>query len=142
MTRNLSLMAAAALLVLATAPAQAGVVTACKLAGGSGSTATGADPLFLFTFTAAGVSGSAWLNAADNLNGTYTATGGTGTFNGVPVSLLTDTAYPAVSPLGLFLYDDLLFPGSNPVLDTFGLLFGVPPVMSVYVVVGVLVPAA
>lgn len=126
MPKKLGLCAVAALIVLTTAPAQAGVVTASTLAGGAGSTAPGDDPVFLFTFTAAGVSGSASLSATDNLNGTYTATGGTGAFNGVPVSVLTDAAYPALSPLGLFIYDDLLYPGSNPVIDGFGLLFSVP----------------
>jgi hypothetical protein len=77
--------------------------------------------------------GSGTLEAVDNLNGTFTAVSGSGTFT-VPdltigtnsVTLIANPSAPtaSLSASGAFIYDDLLYPTSTPVIDSNGLLFG------------------
>jgi len=78
------------------------------------------DPLFTFTDTGVGFSISGSLTATDNGNGTFTATSGSGFFNGDAIVLIPGSG---TSPLGAFVYNDLLYPTGNPLLDTSGLLF-------------------
>lgn len=118
-------------LAMAVTSSEAAVITAYPPPGSAYSGTPGADPLILFTFSATGVSGSALLNTVDNGNGTFTATSGSGTFNGVAVTLIPNVNVPpawSYSPLNLFYYDNVLYRGSNPVLDAGGLMFSAPGV--------------
>jgi hypothetical protein len=97
--------------------------------GGSGvsGTPTGIDPTFFFSISLGGNVANATLMASDLGGGQFLATSGVlnvtagpdvGTYALVPGG-------PAAfgSPSGVFIVDNVLFPGSNPVLDIFGLLF-------------------
>jgi hypothetical protein len=95
--------------------------------------AGGKDPLISFGFNIGGNSGFGTLMATDMGGGQFQATSGTLTMSstssgdpnntyclvpaGAPGQVLT-------SPLGLFLYDDLVQPGANPAFpDIYALLF-------------------
>ena len=66
-------------------------------------------------FTASGT-----LTATDNGDGTFTVVSGDGFFNGDPITLIPGSG---TSPSGLFIYNNLIYPGGNPLLDVNGLLF-------------------
>jgi len=90
--------------------------------------ATGADPQYFFTFSIGGNIGSALLTTTDLGGGHSLATGGTldvtagaavGTY-----SLSLGGPAPFISPSGAFQVDNVLTPAADPILDTYGLLFG------------------
>jgi len=86
----------------------------------------GADPIFTFTDIGVGVDASGTLNATLNGDGTtFTAISGSGTFNGIAITLIANPNAPgnATSPSGAFFYDDQVLPSSNPILLNGGLLF-------------------
>lgn len=98
----------------------------------SASAQVSANTHFNFTFNAGndGI-GSGYVDASQNANGTYTAHGGLltvfsssanasiiGTY-----SLATAEGYPAHSSHNRFIFDDLLLPTADPVIDVHGLLF-------------------
>ena len=83
---------------------------------------------FTFTFQGSTVAGFGTLYATDNLDGSFTATGGSGqeTIGGVTEFLtLFNPAVPGYqsSPTGRFLFDNLLYPVRDPMLAIGGLLF-------------------
>lgn len=79
------------------------------------------------------------LSGADTGSGTLTAgapdgsgfdiTAFTGTIDGDAIDGLLgsplDPGAPTVSPLGAFIYDNIVYPGSDPILDTSGILFSI-----------------
>ena len=85
----------------------------------------------MFYQDTAGTTASGWVQASDNGNGSFTATSGVLSITAGPAALLgnynllgnPNAPAATVSPLGLFLYDNQLFPANNPVLDVNGLLF-------------------
>lgn len=90
----------------------------------------GASSLYLFTYTGtgdyAGDSATALLTAAPNGDGTFTAISGSGFWDvTTPIDLFLNPGAPGVeySTDGLFIYDDQLFPGINPVISNPGLMF-------------------
>jgi hypothetical protein len=80
----------------------------------------GADPLFVFTDTGSTFNISANLNATANGNGSFTVNSGSGTFNTQPIVLIPGAG---TSPLGAFIYNNVLYPTATPQLDIDGLLF-------------------
>jgi len=82
---------------------------------------------FDFTYAGGLYSGSGTLQAINNGNGTFTATSGSGVFDGFAISLIANPSAPnsSNSPSGAFYYDDLLFPTATPVIDSGGLLFSI-----------------
>jgi hypothetical protein len=109
----------------------AGLVSNMPSVGGStASLPPGADPLFDFSFSGGGISGSGTLDATANGDGTFTAFSGTATVTGAPngESTLTLYANPSppgevLSPSGYFFYDSQLLSGQNPLITNGGLLF-------------------
>jgi hypothetical protein len=91
--------------------------------------ATAHAQTFAFSYSGVGVSGSGTLIADQIAPGEYVIVAGTDTAVGGGVSgVLTLFANPnspneTTSPSGYFLYDDLLFVGSAPVVSNGGLLF-------------------
>jgi hypothetical protein len=90
-----------------------------------------ADTTFSFTATDSGSGTFSYglLQASDNGDGTFTATGGylivisgpiVGTYDLFPNPNPPGTF---LSPSGVFICDDQVFPSQNPTLDVFGLLF-------------------
>lgn len=75
---------------------------------------------FQFTDTGAGYSISGTVAGTDNGNGSFTLISGSGFYNADPITLIAGSGY---SPSGNFIFDDVLFPNSNPALDINGLLF-------------------
>ncbi|HUB31871.1 MAG TPA: PEP-CTERM sorting domain-containing protein [Bryobacteraceae bacterium] len=63
------------------------------------------------------------LTATDIGDGEYLATTGSGIFNGDPITLIPGGPSPMISPSGLFIYDNVIYPNENPYLDVDGLLF-------------------
>jgi len=84
-----------------------------------------AGSIYDFSFSGNGVSGGGTLLAEDNGDGTYTAVSGSGTVNGVALSLIANPDAPdySISASGYFVYDNLLFPTQSPLLSSPGLLF-------------------
>jgi hypothetical protein len=132
---NLSVWFTAAfvLLVSATAPAQGGPIRWSSGSPTPQAEHPGADPLFHLTFSGNGISGSVFLNATDEGNGTFQATSGTGSVTGPANSgVLTLFTNPTpnqtftYSTSGFFIYNDRFFTGPNQLLDLYGLLFTLP----------------
>src|SRR5579859_7090814 len=90
-------------------------------------TGTAMADTFNFTYTGGLYNGSGTLQATNNGNGTFTATSGSGLFDGFAISLIANPNAPnnSNSPSGAFYYDDLLFPTGSPVIDSGGLLFSI-----------------
>ena len=79
------------------------------------------------------------FRGADTGSGTLTAgapdgsgfdiTAFTGTIDGNPIDGLLgsplDPGAPTISPLGAFIYDNIVYPGPDPVFDTSGILFSI-----------------
>jgi hypothetical protein len=94
--------------------------------------APGGDPMFAYSFSGPnGLSGSGILDAVFDGNGTYSATGGSGTVVS-PDYVGSMSLIPNVpsnnpneigSPSGAFIYDDQLLPAQNPLITNGGLLF-------------------
>ena len=87
-----------------------------------------ADPMYAFTFSLGGNTGSALLDTTSLGGGRFWVTGGTlyvtggadvGTY---PLIAGGPTAF--TSPSGAFIVDNVLQPSSDPILDGNGLLFG------------------
>ena len=81
---------------------------------------------FTWTDTGAGIiSASGTLTATSVGNGEYIVNSGTAMFNGDSMTLVagTDDGSAQTSPSGLFIFDNVLFLSSDPVLDVDGLLF-------------------
>ena len=81
---------------------------------------------FTWTDIGAGItSASGTLNATSVGNGEYIVNSGTAMFNGDSMTLVagTDDGSAQTSPSGLFIFDNVLFLSSDPVLDVDGLLF-------------------
>ena len=77
----------------------------------------------IFTFTDVdsslfNVSGT--LIATDNGDGTFTVVSASGFFNSDPIQLIPGSG---ISPSGLFIFNNVLYPSGNPQLDVDGLLF-------------------
>jgi len=91
--------------------------------------ATAHAQTFAFSYAGVGVSGSGTLTAEQIAPGEYVIVAGTDNATGGGVNgLLTLFANPgspseSLSPSGYFLYDNLLFEGSNPIVTNGGLLF-------------------
>ena len=97
--------------------------------------ALGEDPLFTYTFSIAGAdSGTGLLNGTDLGGGQFLITSGsldvTSSSNGGAAigtwSLIPNPVGPSVwtSPDGAFNINNVIYTGSNPTLDGWGLLFG------------------
>jgi hypothetical protein len=85
-------------------------------------------PIIDFSFTIAAQTAYGSINVADQGNGSWLATGGSLTVTGGS-DVGTYTLIPGgpgitTSPLGSFLYDNVVTPSANPALDVDGLLFG------------------
>jgi PEP-CTERM motif len=123
--RKSLLMAVMAVMCVAlAAPSHAGVITG-ETGEGTAFVPGDNDPLIWFNFTGPGVVGAILLNTSDNGDGTFTAISANGNINGVPVGLITNSTYPANSPLGLFFYDNLVHQ-TGTVVGLPGLMFNVP----------------
>jgi PEP-CTERM motif len=89
--------------------------------------ASGADPVFNFTFGIGPNTGSGSLNTVDLGGGSFHAIGGSLTVTGGldvgTYPLFAGGPAPTLSPSGAFIFDNLLFPSINPALDVNGLLF-------------------
>jgi hypothetical protein len=89
------------------------------------------DPVFTFTATdsASGTFSTGYLEVRANGDGTFTATGGFLLVSSGPdvglYELLPNPNPPAPfsSPSGAFIADNQLYPGQDPTLDVYGLLF-------------------
>jgi hypothetical protein len=90
---------------------------------------SGFEPLFDFTFAIGPDTGYGSLNTIDAGNGQFLATAGTLTVTGGgeagSYSLYPDPIGPSatISPSGFFIYDNVLYPSIDPVIDLDGLLF-------------------
>lgn len=93
---------------------------------GLGVAATARANQFDFTWTGQQTDATGVLNATNNNNGSFTVTGGS-------LSILSDTSHsvlgnysviPGAGNNGIYIYDNQLFPTSNPAVDNGGLLFG------------------
>ena len=87
----------------------------------------GVDPPIDFTFNIGGNIGFGSLSTTDEGGGQFLATSGTLTVTGgADVGSYTIVAggpAPTTSPLGAFVFDNVVMPAVNPSLDTGGLLF-------------------
>ncbi len=87
------------------------------------------QPIIDFSFTISPQTAYGSLNVTDQGGGTWLATSGSLTVTGGS-DVGTYTLIPGgpgvtTSPLGSFLYDNVIYPSANPALDVDGLLFGV-----------------
>jgi hypothetical protein len=90
-----------------------------------------ADPTFTFTATDSGSGTFSYgvLQASDNGDGSFTATSGyLVVISGANVGAYElfpnpSPPFPFVSPSGAFIVDNVLYPGQDPSLDVYGLLF-------------------
>jgi PEP-CTERM motif len=106
---------------------------AAMIAGTALSLLTAAGPAsadLVYDWTLSGTdtgSGTLTTGAPDG-NG-FDITAFTGTVDGNPIDgllgLPLDPGGPTISPLGAFIYDNIVFPGSVPVFDTSGVLFSI-----------------
>ena len=91
--------------------------------------ATAHAQTFAFSYSGVGVSGSGTLTADQIAPGEYVVVAGTDQATGGGVNgnltLFPNPGSPnaSLSPSGYFLYDNLLFEGSDPVVSNGGLLF-------------------
>ena len=80
-----------------------------------------ANSIFTFTDTDGTLfSVSETLITTDNGNGALSVISGDGFFDTDPIVLIAGSG---TSPAGLFIYNNLLYPRENPLLDVDGLLF-------------------
>jgi hypothetical protein len=103
------------------------------IAGTALSLLTAAGPAsaaFDYNWTLSGVdtgSGTLTVGAPDGSG--FDITAFTGTIDGTPIGGLIgsplDPGGPAYSPTGYFIYDNIVYPGPAPVLDTSGILFSI-----------------
>ena len=90
----------------------------------------GKDPPIAFAFNIGGYIGSGSLTATDESGGLFLATSGTLTMSTSlgdaknTYCLVPAPGNPSTSPLGAFIYNDLVTPAANPAFpDIYGLLF-------------------
>jgi hypothetical protein len=85
------------------------------------------EPQYDFNFSIGGQTGFGSLNTLDQNNGSFLATAGSLTVTGAAevgtYPLFAGGPAQATSPSGAFLYDDLLFPTADPLIDNNGPLF-------------------
>ena len=73
-----------------------------------------------------GLTGSGQLITGGVDNGGFDITKFSGAIGGVPVDLLGgDPGAPTISGMGAFIYDNVLYSSSNPLLSTWGVLFSI-----------------
>ena len=88
-----------------------------------------ATEIFKFTYSGGGVLGSGTVTAQQVAPNTWLAISGTDTTTGGAISGTLSLAANPNSPAelysasGYFIYDNLLYPGQDPVIDNGGLLF-------------------
>ena len=93
------------------------------------SAAAHATENFSFSYSGGGVSGHGVLTAEEVAPGTWLALSGNDTTIGGPLTgtlaLATNPSPPgeSYSPSGYFIFDNLIYPGSDPIIDNGGLLF-------------------
>ena len=87
------------------------------------------QPIIDFSFTIPPETAYGSLNVTDQGNGTWLATSGSLTVTGGSdvgtYTLIPGGPMVTTSPMGSFLYDNVITPSANPALDVDGLLFGV-----------------
>jgi hypothetical protein len=92
------------------------------------------DIVFDYSDNGVNIAGNGWISATANGDGSYTAVGGSLRVTEAPpqnlsiagtFGLLANPSPPSAvySPSGFFIYDNQVFPGKTPYLDTYGLLF-------------------
>jgi hypothetical protein len=90
-------------------------------------TASGPDPVFNFSFSIGPNTGFGSLDTLDIGGGSFHAIGGSLTVTGGldvgTYSLGAGGPAPTFSPSGIIVFDNVLYPASNPALDIYGLLF-------------------
>jgi hypothetical protein len=97
------------------------LLTVCLLALSS----FAAADTFQFTYSGGEDLASGILFATPNGDGSFTALSGSGQFDGFSITLMANPngTSNATSPGGYFVYDNQLFPGQDPLLNSNGLLF-------------------
>jgi len=108
--------------------AKAGPISYGGSPSGGGTPYFGNDPSFFLSYSdASGNIATATLDAVDLGNGTFLATSGvlvvTGGADVGTYSLFPGGPNPTFSPSGAFIFNNVLYPNTNPSLDPFGLLF-------------------
>jgi hypothetical protein len=106
---------------------------AAMIAGTALSFLTAAGPAsadLVYNWTLSGTdTGSGTLTAGAPDGSGFDITAFTGTVNGNPIDGLLGSPLepggPTISPLGAFIYDNIVYPGSPPVFDTWGVLFSI-----------------
>ena len=84
----------------------------------------------VYNWTLSGTdTGSGTLTAGAPYGSGFDITAFTGTVDGDPIDGLLGSPLelggPTISPLGTFIYDNIVYPGSAPVFDTWGVLFSI-----------------
>ncbi len=124
---NMLLLLASGLLGILSYDAPASASLLVNEAGPAGDPVVGPDPMFDFTFSIGPDAGFGILNTVDIGGGAFSAIGGSLTVTGGADigSYSLSPAGPGVtiSPFGAFAVDNVIYPGSDPYLDTWGLLF-------------------
>ena len=102
----------------------AGIALSVLMAAGPAS----ADVVYNWTLSGADIGSGTLTTAAPDGSG-FDITAFTGTIDGNVIGGLLgsplDPGAPTISPLGAFLYDNIVYPGSDSVLDTSGILFSI-----------------
>lgn len=128
-SKQLKSAVAAGVLLIASSGAFASIMSGSSLPddGLSPPSAGATDPAFVFSIDLMGNDATATLDAIVLTGGAFLATSGTlhvtagadvGTY-----SLVAGGPGAFDSPSGAFVANDVLYPGSNPLLDAYGLLF-------------------
>jgi len=116
-----------------TIPTTKHLFCAAVIAGTALSLLTAASPAsadVVYNWTLSGAdTGSGTLTAGAPDGSGFDITAFTGTIDGNTIDGLLgsplDPRAPSVSPLGAFIYDNIVYPGPDPMLDTSGILFSI-----------------
>src|SRR6516162_9310092 len=116
-----------------TIPTTKHLFCAAVIAGTALSLLTAASPAFadvVYNWTLSGAdTGSGTLTAGAPDGSGFDITAFTGAIDGNTIDGLLgsplDPRAPSVSPLGAFIYDNIVYPGPDPMLDTSGILFSI-----------------
>jgi hypothetical protein len=116
-----------------TIPVTKHLFRAAMIAGTALSLLTAAGPAsadFVYNWTLSGTdTGSGTLTAGAPDGSGFDITALTGTIDGNLIDGLLgfplDPGGPTISPLGAFIYDNIVYPGLAPVFDTWGVLFSI-----------------
>jgi hypothetical protein len=116
-----------------TIPAIRRLFRAAMIAGTASSLLTAAGPAsadVVYNWTLSGAdTGSGMLTAGAPDGSGFDITAFTGTIDGNVIDGLLgsplDPGAPTISPLGAFIYDNIVYPGPDPVLDISGILFSI-----------------